>query len=116
MSSRHERIERFRRTADGHYVTSLRAAGEHRAADSSAIANWCMSQATARATCFGCRDRFGGHVKPAAFLTAAPEGNRHAVAVAAMCQWCWTRKTPEQIETDAVDMLRRQLCPRGRLL
>jgi hypothetical protein len=114
--TRRERIEQFRRAAGGEYVTSLMPAGEHRAVDSKAIANWCITQARARPVCFGCGNRFGGHIRPAAFLTAAPTTDRHAVAVAAMCVLCWFGKSPEQIEVAAIDMLRRQLCPRGRLL
>ena len=115
MSSRKKSLARFCERGGDLYDTSLRGARDHRPCDSSAIAHWHLTRAVARPTCFGCRGYFNGQVKPAAFLMAAPIRDRSTVAVAALCERCWTLP-PDQIELVALGVLRRQLCPHGRWL
>jgi hypothetical protein len=114
--SRPGRIERFRRAAaGGSFITSLRAAGAHHPRDSAAIAHWRLTEATARPTCFGCRDVFSAERRPGAFLTARASRSPHAgTAAAGICAECWSCMTPGEIETAALAVLRRNLSRHGK--
>jgi hypothetical protein len=114
--SRQDRVAQFRRQAGGGwYDTSLRRAGEHRPSDGSAVRNWFLREPIVRPTCFGCRNSFTTERRPAAFLTVtASRSPRAGIAVSGLCQACWAKLSTAEIEAAALDVLRRQLNPRGR--
>jgi hypothetical protein len=117
--TRPERIAEFRRTiaGKGWLTTSLRIAGSHHAADAGAIRGWILTAPTVRPVCFGCANQFSPENKAAAFLTARSSRAPNAgTAVSAICAGCWDTMTAHAVETAAAEVLRRNLCPRGRFL
>ena len=114
-SRRADRIAAFKQSAGmGGYETSLRPVDAIRPQDRAAIANWCLSEPTARSSCFCCRAGFTATVRPGGFLCAIAIRAPHAgTAVSACCAACWVDKTAEQIEQAALELMHRQLGTRG---
>jgi hypothetical protein len=110
VSTRKDRVARFRATAGpAGYDTSLLAAGSHRPCDGGAILNWHLTRDALKPSCFVCHVQFSNTLEPAAFLTATSIKMPQAgVAVSAACENCW-KKSPETIESAAVDCLRKNL-------
>jgi hypothetical protein len=112
-SRRADRVAQFRAGADC-FETSLCGVGEHRPRDATAITNWYLREPVARPTCFCCRATFSAVRRPAGFLTAiAIPAPKSGTAVSAICETCWTGKSPDAIEAAALTCLRRHLNARG---
>jgi hypothetical protein len=109
------RVAEFRQRAGGGlFETSLCAVGEHQPRDGAAITNWYLREPAAKPSCFACHVLFSPARRPAAFLTAiASRAPKAGTAVSAICETCWTGKSPDAIEAAALTCLRRHLNARS---
>jgi hypothetical protein len=111
--SRKDRLASFRAASGGDFVTALLPANEHRGPAAIAVANWLLTEAVRRPSCFCCHTAFGQKRRPFAFLTAASDLSPDVIAVSALCSVCSIELTPDTIEEAAIATLRRDLKVRG---
>jgi hypothetical protein len=64
--------------------------------------------------CLGCRTRFSDEVKVGGYFMARPDAAPTAVSVSGFCEGCWLSRPDEQLQRDALRILRELVGPEAR--